>query len=141
MMNEVTNSRKTLVCDDDKSIQQMMATMLKRAGFSVESCSEGSEALQRLRDVDYDLVVLDLMMPGVDGFAVLNYLAENKPRRLKRVIVTTAVSSSMLSGIPAGICHIMPKPFDMNEFIKQAELCAEDTLTRSRRLKLSPAPA
>lgn len=133
-------SRTALVCEDDPVIRAMMTTMLTRDGMEVHAVNDGEAAMVRLGEGEYDLIVLDLMMPGVDGFAVADYLAESKPRRLKRVMVTSAAPLALASRLPEGICTILPKPFDMDEFLRQARSCSEDTLTRARR-RLAPSPA
>jgi CheY-like chemotaxis protein len=130
--------RKVLICEDDETIRLMMTRALQRAGYTVESVPNGREAISRL-DVDtFDLIVLDLMMPDVDGFEVARYLSEHAPRRLKRVVVTTAVPPSMMERLPAGICTVLPKPFDIQEFLSHANDCSDDTLTRGRKAE---APA
>ncbi|MFN2237961.1 MAG: response regulator [Thermoanaerobaculia bacterium] len=129
--------RTVLICEDDETIRLMMTRALERAGYAVESVSNGREAISRL-DVDtFDLIVLDLMMPDVDGFEVARYLSEHAPRRLKRVVVTTAIPPSMMGRLPAGICTVLPKPFDIQDFLSHARECSDDTLTRGRKAEAS----
>jgi CheY-like chemotaxis protein len=71
---------RALVIDDEEPIRQMIARVLTRDGFAVEAASDGHEAIQMLDHGGYDLVVLDLMMPRVDGFGVLRHLKESHPR-------------------------------------------------------------
>ncbi|MFN2443598.1 MAG: response regulator [Thermoanaerobaculia bacterium] len=125
--------RKVLICEDDETIRLMMTRALQRAGYEVESVPNGREAIAKLDSDRFDLIVLDLMMPDVDGFEVAQYLSENAPRRLKRVVVTTALPPSMMERLPAGICTILPKPFDIQDFLSHAHDCSDDTLTRGRK--------
>ncbi|MGH9456490.1 MAG: response regulator [Thermoanaerobaculia bacterium] len=141
MSTKRSEGLRALICEDDAPIRRMMETMLRRDGFTVVAVGDGAAATEHLGTADFDLIVLDLMMPGVNGFEVLAFLQENKPRRLKRVLITTAIPSAMASGIPPSICHVLPKPFDMVDFVRHARECAEDTLTRKTKRSLSPAPS
>ena len=104
---------KALVIDDEEPIRQMIARVLARDGFAVEAASDGHEAIQMIDRADYDFVVLDLMMPRVDGFGVLRHLRERHPELLPNVIVATAMYSDSVN-FPqiAGILH---KPFDLGD--------------------------
>jgi two-component system, NtrC family, response regulator PilR len=104
---------RALVIDDEEPIRQMIARVLTRDGFAVEAASDGHEAIQMLDHGGYDLVVLDLMMPRVDGFGVLRHLKESHPEVLANVIVATAMYSDFVN-FPqiAGVLH---KPFDLGD--------------------------
>ncbi|HVR44717.1 MAG TPA: response regulator [Thermoanaerobaculia bacterium] len=143
MTKPMSTGRTAIVIEDDSTIRAMVATMLARDGFVVTTVADGLSALEQLSTDEFDLIVLDLMMPGVDGFGVIDFLEENKPRRLKRVLITTAVASPMAERIPKSICTILPKPFDMAELLRHARECSEDTLAREarRRSQQAPAPA
>ena len=104
---------RALVIDDEEPIRQMIARVLARDGFVVEAASDGHEAIQMIDHNGYDFVVLDLMMPRVDGFGVLRHLTECHPELLPNVIVATAMYSNAVD-FPrvAGILH---KPFDLGD--------------------------
>ena len=70
--------RKILVVDDDDAIRSMVERVLKREKFQVESARDGHEAIEKLAQNDYGTVLLDLMMPRVDGHGVLRYLEEER---------------------------------------------------------------
>jgi DNA-binding response OmpR family regulator len=140
-MNQPSRGLTALVCEDDAAIREMIRTVLERDGFAVEAICDGDTAVVRIRDGGFDLVVLDLMIPGMSGFDVLEHFQSTEPSRLKRVLITTAVPMSMVSRVPTGVCHILPKPFDIDKLLALARECAEDTLTRkSRRLLPLPSP-
>ncbi|MCA1734093.1 MAG: response regulator [Acidobacteria bacterium] len=104
---------RALVIDDEEPIRQMIARVLTRDGFVVEAASDGHEAIKMIERSGYDFVVLDLMMPRVDGFGVLRHLAEFHPELLPNVIVATAMySHSVYFPQIAGILH---KPFDLGD--------------------------
>jgi DNA-binding response OmpR family regulator len=104
---------KALVIDDEEPIRSMIARVLARDGFAVEAAADGQEAIRMLDGGDYDFVVLDLMMPRVDGFGVLRHLKESHPELLPNVIVATAMYSDAVN-FPqiAGVLH---KPFDLGD--------------------------
>ncbi len=139
-MNQRSRGLTALVCEDDAAIREMIRTVLARDGFSVDTVCDGAAAVSRLEDRGFDLIVLDLMIPGMDGFDVLEHLERRYPARLKRVLITTAVPPSIAARVPAGICHILPKPFDIHRLLDFARECSEDTLTR-RSSTLLPAPS
>ena len=66
---------RVLVADDDPAIQALLARVFTRRGYEVLSASDGADAIQKLEQSSFDLLVLDLMMPRVDGVGVINHLA------------------------------------------------------------------
>ena len=98
--------------------------VLARQGYRVDHASDGLEAVLKLGICDYDVIVLDLMMPNLDGFTFLNTLAENDPNRLRKVIVTSAASPAVIrermSGSPF---FVLPKPFDITELVDRVRTC------------------
>jgi len=112
------------VCEDDRPIRALVSRVVQREGFEVDTARDGVEALGKLRDDKYDLLVLDLMMPRVDGLAVLRHIREQLPLHLKRVIVMTAASQDVEAFIEP-ICTFLPKPFDIDELTRAVRECAQ----------------
>lgn len=127
------DTRRALVCEDDFTIRRMITTMLEREGFVVDAAEDGEAAIRMIDQQRYQLLVIDLMMPRVSGYAVVDYLKQNIPPSLKRIVVTTAATSALQNPFPEEICKLLAKPFDMDEFITFARTCSEDTLTRRKR--------
>ena len=113
-----------LVVEDDPAIRRLVSMVLARQGYRVDHAADGLEAVFKLGIADYDVIVLDLMMPNLDGFTFLNTMAENDPSRLRKVIVTSAASPSVIrqrmSGSPF---HVLPKPFDITELVDRVRTC------------------
>ena len=65
---------KLLIAEDEKALNEVITKKLKQEGFGVDSCLDGNEALERLLYTDYDLAVLDIMMPGLSGIQVVSKL-------------------------------------------------------------------
>ena len=113
-----------LVVEDDPAIRRLVRMVLEREGYVVESASDGVEAVLKLGLVDYDVIVLDLMMPNLDGFAFIDTLAENAPERLKKIIVTSAASPALIQSRMEGKpVDILPKPFDIQDLLQRVRAC------------------
>jgi DNA-binding response OmpR family regulator len=75
---------------------------------------------------DYDVIVLDLMMPNLDGFTFLNTFAKNEPDRLRKVIVTSAASPAVINErMTMAPFQLLPKPFDIAELIAHVRACID----------------
>lgn len=98
--------------------------ILLRQGYRVDVAHDGLEAVLKLGLSEYDVIVLDLMMPNLDGFTFLNTLAENDPGRLNKVIVTSAASPAVIRERMEGSpFHLLPKPFDIGELVERVKTC------------------
>src|SRR5688572_8966359 len=85
-----TNRPRVLVADDEERIRQLVAHVLRRAGFDPVEAVDGQHAIEQLDAGPFEVLVLDLMMPRVDGFGVVNHLIETKPDMMERTVVMTA---------------------------------------------------
>jgi len=90
---------RILVADDDHSIAELVRIYLAKQGFEVEVAHDGNEVSTRLRDSEFDLVVLDIMMPGPNGLQVLRALRQHSDLP---VILLTAASTSTSASAPRG---------------------------------------
>ncbi|HUP65856.1 MAG TPA: response regulator [Thermoanaerobaculia bacterium] len=118
--------RSALVIDDDPSIRNLVATILQREDFEVDLARDGSEALELLGARKYGLVLLDLMMPRVNGYEVLAHLQENDPDTVNHVVVMTATSDADLAKLDqTGLCGLIRKPFDLEDFRAYITDCYE----------------
>jgi CheY-like chemotaxis protein len=116
---------RILVADDDNAIRRMLSTLLTREGFSVDSAADGDEAIEKLAVARYDAIILDLMMPKVSGFDVLDHLERAEPRAAENfVIVLTAASHKDLSRLDGkDVFRVMRKPFDVPDLIGSVREC------------------
>lgn len=115
---------RALICEDDPAIRTLVKTVVKREGFDADVAEDGGAGIEKMRDGCYNLLILDLMMPGVDGYAVVDFLKNHRPVNLNRVIVMTAVSDALRNDFPAPICTVLPKPFDIDQLSKAVRACA-----------------
>ncbi|MBE7440446.1 MAG: response regulator transcription factor [Spirochaetales bacterium] len=107
---------RILIVDDDKKLQSLLVDYLRDAGYEPAGCYDGSAALIWLREHSCDLIILDIMMPGMDGLAVLRELrkASDVP-----VIMLTARGDDMdrIVGLELGADDYLPKPFNPRELL------------------------
>lgn len=113
-----------LVVEDDAAIRRLVKMVLRRERFHVEEAADGLEAVLKLGLCEYDVIILDLMMPLVDGFTFLETFAEHDPERLRKVIVSSAASPAVIRermrGQPFGV---LPKPFDITMLLDRVRAC------------------
>lgn len=116
---------RALVVEDDDAIVSMVRHVLEREGFAVECVKTGAAAIQLLKTVAYDLLILDLVLPLVSGEEVMQFLEATQPRTLRRVIVMTASPRQLSCEFLERICKILAKPFDIAELVLMARECAQ----------------
>jgi DNA-binding response OmpR family regulator len=105
-----------LVIDDDKNILAIIEMYLKKEGFTVKTCERGDKALEAFRASQPQLVVLDVMLPGLDGWAVLREL---RSESVVPVIMLTAKGDTQerVQGLELGADDYVVKPFDAKELV------------------------
>jgi class 3 adenylate cyclase/CheY-like chemotaxis protein len=105
---------RLLVVDDNEANRDMLSRRLGREGYGVETASNGREALEKLEARDFDLVLLDIVMPELDGFAVLERIRSNPRWKEVAVIMISALDEirSVVRCIEMGAEDYLPKPFD-----------------------------
>ena len=116
---------RVLVVDDDESIRLLIQRLLARSGFAVETASDGGVALDMLSKEGYDALVLDLMMPHVDGFTVLRQLIATNPELVSRTVVATAYPRDVTRRQLDEVCKVLIKPFDTAELVEAVRECVE----------------
>ena len=120
----MAQTREILVVEDDRAIRRLLKMVLQREGYLVQEAADGAEAVLKLGLTDYDVIVLDLMMPNLDGFAFLSTLADRDAARLKKIIVTSAASPSVIQGRMRGTpFDTLPKPFDLKDLVARVRAC------------------
>ena len=92
-----TDPPKVLLADDDPAIRPLIAAICKRLGFVCDTAEDGEVALEKIRSEEYDLVVVDLMMPKVNGFQVIEVLRE-LPRRPAVIVLTAQGPAEKIRG-------------------------------------------
>ena len=116
--------KRALVVDDDDPIRAMLAKVVERQNLEVDTARDGVEAIERLDEDGYSVILLDLMMPRVDGFGVLKHLEAHHPGKLRCTIIASAVpESEILKQFNMPVFGIHAKPFDMARLIQDIKTC------------------
>jgi len=111
--------KRILVVDDDENILNLERTILEQKGFEVTGAQGGAEALRLLGDNVYDLVLLDVMMPEVDGFTVCRRIKDDPRLKDVPVIFLTAKGGgeALAEGFESGAVMYINKPFTANKLL------------------------
>ena len=134
-------SFSALIVDDDPALTGLFLTLLARQGFAVDCAPNGRAAFDYLRSGSYSVILLDLMMPDVNGLELLDRLGRDSPSLLRRVIVMTGASQSLIDEIDLSkIWTLMRKPFDINELVSQVLGCAVTHSASVSRSAVSMSP-
>lgn len=110
---------KILIVEDEEAISNLIRMSLQKAGYSCEQAMDGEGAADRIAEHTYDLVLLDIMLPGMNGYELLNYIkTTNMP-----VIFITAMGTldDKVKGLKAGADDYITKPFEMVELLARVE--------------------
>lgn len=107
--------KRVIVVEDDKDINQLIAYHLNKSGYSVESAFDGLEAERKFKSEDFDVAILDIMLPGIDGFSLCKALKEAKDTSKTFVIILTAKAENKdkLYGFLLGADYYLTKPFSI----------------------------
>jgi two-component system alkaline phosphatase synthesis response regulator PhoP len=116
-------TQRVLIVDDEPNILISVEYLMKREGFEVSVARDGQEALVRVRADRPDLVVLDVMMPKLDGFQVCERLRADPKLAGLRILMLTAKGRAveMKKGMAVGADDYMPKPFSTRELVERVK--------------------
>lgn len=107
-------STRVLVVDDEPAIRALVTKIVERQGFAVESARDGADAISKLEQQSYGVIVVDLMMPNVDGYGLIEYIKQQGDVR-PAIIVVSAGDSVSLRRLDGSMVHsIVRKPFDID---------------------------
>ena len=112
-----------LIVEDDEAMREFLCQAISRSGYYVEAVHDGTEALRRVEESQFDLLLTDIRMPGLDGLELAR-LARRRYPDLRVLLVTAYVQDALgatdLGG--AGV-DVLSKPFNLNELIDRVETC------------------
>ena len=114
-----------LIVEDDIAIRTLIVAALKREPITVHTANDGLAALECVRENDYAVILLDLMMPRLNGYEFLDGLDAVRPAAQPVIIVMTAFESTALRKLPANRVHaVLHKPFDVDRVVELVRDCA-----------------
>lgn len=119
---------RALIVEDDHNTRRMIGVILQQEGFDICEVRDGVDAIDEVSSGGYALVVLDLMMPNIDGAGVLEYVRRHRPSALRNIIVTSALPPADMKRLcDPDVCSMLPKPFDIEQLRKLARECTADS--------------
>lgn len=118
--------RKILVIDDDVAIRVLLHAVLKRMNLEVDLAEDGQDGLTRLNEGKYELVLLDLMMPRMNGYEFIDHVSKNSTVRPHIIVFTAAGKRGVDKISPDRICTSILKPFDLETFVELIRRCMLD---------------
>jgi len=113
MQNDTRRKTPLLIVDDDKAVRRLLARVAERAGFDVDTAKDGLQALEMLGRRQYDIAIVDLMMPRLSGYELVQKISTLNPRPV--VIVATALMNGDVASLDDSMVRrVIKKPFDIN---------------------------
>jgi DNA-binding response OmpR family regulator len=112
-----SESMKVLLAEDEKKVSHFIRKALREAGYEVETAYEGNQAMDQAGKEAFDVIVLDIMMPGKDGLAVLRWLREEKNATPVMLLTARGEVSQRVEGLESGADDYLAKPFAMRELV------------------------
>src|SRR4051812_23780821 len=111
------NGHRIVVAEDERAVRESLTRALTLEGYEVTAVSDGAQALEALRAEPADVVVLDVMMPVVDGLTACRVLRSEKNRVPILMVTARTETSDRVAGLDAGADDYLPKPFALDELL------------------------
>jgi phosphate regulon transcriptional regulator PhoB len=129
--------KNILIVDDEQDLVELVSYNLKKEGFKVSVASNGEDGLEKLRKESYDLLVLDLMLPGIQGVELCRMVRRNPKTESLPIIMLTARSdmSDKIKGLETGADDYMTKPFSPGELVARVRALLRRTSKTGARDK------
>src|SRR3989344_1258471 len=108
---------RVLAVDDEPDILRFLSKCLSREGYLVETCEDPARAADRIAELDFDLILLDIKMPGMDGMALLKHAKEARPQSEVVMMTGYATVETAVRSIKLGAFDYLTKPFDTGELL------------------------
>ena len=118
---------KILVIEDDKNLSQFIGKGLRQSGYAAEICGEGIRGMELAASGDYDLILLDLMLPGINGFELLTNLKGFDIRTPVIIISALSGTEQVVKGLDLGAVDYIKKPFDWDELLARIRVVSKKT--------------
>ena len=127
-MSDVDSKPRILIVEDNSLIAELVETRLRIEGMNPTKCSGGREAIELVSSATFDAVILDIMMPDVDGYQVLRYIRSQPATATLPVIFLTAKSTpdDIEKGLAMGANSYIAKPFSGLDLVRKIRLCLEE---------------
>jgi two-component system copper resistance phosphate regulon response regulator CusR len=112
---------RVLVADDELRLRRVLVRVLSGRGIAADAAADGAEAVAMARSGGYDLVILDLLMPGMDGFAALGEIMRRRPDQPVLVLSCLSDPETKMASLGLGADDYVPKPFHVGELVARVQ--------------------
>lgn len=131
---------RILVVEDENDIRELILLHVGREGHIVESCSNGAEALKKIQENEYDLVMLDWMLPEKSGLEITKEIRKSTKHKDLGILMVTAKSSNadLIMGLESGADDYLVKPFELSVLMARARALLRRTDKKGEALELGP---
>ena len=135
--------KKILIVEDNTELLELLRLGLKQAGFSISTATNGLEAVRKARSLIPDLILLDLVLPELDGFAVCEKLRREEPTAAIPIIMLTGLSSEFTryAGLESGADEYVTKPASPNQLLPKIHYWLEQSSQAAAEVGRSPTGA
>lgn len=106
---------KLLIVEDEKRLCETVAKYFKAEGYSIDTCYDGSDALDYINGTEYDAIILDIMLPGLDGISVLRTIRSRKLTTPVLLLTAKTAIEDKVDGLDSGADDYLTKPFSLEE--------------------------
>jgi DNA-binding response OmpR family regulator len=119
----MSSKTRILVVEDDPNALRILQVALEGEGYQVSTASDGGEALRKAREEKPDLAILDIMLPGIDGYQICRYLRSNPDTATMPVLMLTAKTGgrAQMAGFESGADDYLFKPINLEEVLKRVK--------------------
>lgn len=130
---------RLLIVEDDRELREALSALLQQSGYEVEACEDGTRAYNTLRSGAFDLAIVDLMLPGMDGVALVRSLRRQHCGLPILIVTARDALADRISGLDAGADDYMIKPFEMLELEARVRaLLRRHRAERAEEIRVGP---
>ena len=124
----MAGKKKILVVDDEPNILKLIEFILKNAGYDVVVAANGADCIRKAKAEKPDMIVLDVMMPGMDGFEVARKLTKDAAALSVPILMLSSKAQfeDKMKGIDSGATDYITKPFDKEDLVQKVKECLEE---------------
>jgi len=134
--------RKILIVEDNADQLDLVRLVLEKEGFAIGTAANGTDALIKTRSISPDLIILDLMLPGLNGFDICETLRKDPLTASVPIIMLTGLRSEFgrLAGLESGANEFLTKPFKVEELVSKVDKLLRGRISSKARSKSEPEP-
>ncbi|MBN1545642.1 MAG: response regulator [Syntrophaceae bacterium] len=125
--NFTLSKKRILIVDDDSTLRQLIAEALSLSDFDIMEAESGTEAIRKIQENSYDLVITDMMMPGMSGMELLTQIRETRPETAVLVITAYPATHLAVTAMKKGAVDFLPKPFDIDTLLFKVNVSLQES--------------